>query len=181
MWMDATLDTGDMLLSDSLPIAPDDTSGTLIPKLATLGAGLLVETLDGLASGTLQRSPQDHSQATLAPAIQPEDGYIRWEESAQSLCCRIRGVSPKPGAFACTKGKKVKLWQAEPLPGGPEAQPGIVLELSKTPPGIIVATGSGAVRLIEAQPENGRRMPASDWARGLRLAPSDLFEPMISA
>lgn len=177
MWMDATLDTGDILLAASLPIAPDDTAGSLIPKLADLGARLLAKTLDGLAAGTLQRRPQDHSQATYAPAIQPEDGLVRWEEPAPITCNRIRGVTPKPGAFASIKGRRVKLWSAVAAPDADGAAAGSVLMLSKDPPGVVVAAGAAtAVRIVEAQPENGRRMPAADWARGLRLAPGDRFD-----
>ncbi len=180
MWMDATLDTGDILLAEALPIAPDDTAGTLIPKLAILGARLLVETLDGLAAGTLPRRPQDAAQATLAPAIQPDDGYIRWDEPAPTTRNRIRGVTPKPGAFAGIKGKRVKIAKALADIAGldlPITQPpGTVLKISKSPAGVLVADGVGtAVLLVEVQPESGRVMPAADWARGLHLAPGDRF------
>jgi len=182
MWMDATLDTGDILLAASLPIAPDDTAGTLTPKLADLGARLLVETLAGLAAGTLPRRPQDHSQATFAPAITPEDGILRWEETAEAIRNRIRGVSPRPGAFAAIKGKRVKIWSAEiAAPSSGAVAPGTVQEISKTPAGVRVAAGDGTTLLLtEAQPENGRRMSAADWARGLRLAPGDSFTPFES-
>lgn len=177
MWMEATLDTGDMLLAGSLPIAPDDTTGTLTPKLAALGARLLVETLEGLADGTLPRRPQDDSLATLAPAIQPEDGLIRWEEPARAIVNRMRAVSPKPGAFAAIKGKRVKLWTAEVLETETDAAPGTVIAISKSPAGLVVAGGDGfTLRLLEAQPDNGKRMAAADWARGLRLAPGDTFD-----
>jgi methionyl-tRNA formyltransferase len=183
MWMEATLDTGDILLAEPLPIAPDDTTGTLTPKMAELGARLLIATLDGLANGTITRRPQDDSQATYAPAIRPEDGFIRWEEPAPLIRDRIRGVTPKPGAFAVIKGRRVKIWKALADVGDVELPitqpPGTVLKISKSPPGVLVADGAGtAVLLVEAQPENGRRMPAADWARGLRLAPGDVFTPV---
>lgn len=183
MWMEATLDTGDMLLAAPLPILPDDTADTLTPKLADLGALLLVETLDGLAAGTLPRRPQDDSQATLAPAITPADGLLRWNEPAATIRNRIRGVSPKPGAFATIKGKRVKVWAAQAAPPPFQAgEPGTILEISKSPAGVLVAAGEGtALLLTEAQPENGRRMPAADWARGLRLVPGDAFTPLDSA
>lgn len=180
MWMDATLDTGDMLLAAALPIAPDDSAGTLLPKLAELGARLLVETLDGLAAGTLPRRPQAHSQATLAPAIRPEDGYLRWEETAEVLHNRIRGVSPKPGAFTAVRDRRVKVWTAQPAaPEDGAAPPGTLLKIEKSPPGVSVAAGNGTVlRLLEVQPESGRRMVAADWARGLRLLPGDRFQSL---
>ena len=186
MWMDATLDTGDMLLEASLPILPDDTAGTLTPRLAALGADLLVQTLDGLAKGTLPRRKQDDSLATFAPAILPEDGQIRWDETAQQICNRIRGVSPRPGAYSQIRDKRVKIWAAQPITQAAvspsqleipaDREPGAVLAIQKSPPGLRVMAGGGAsVLLTEAQPENGKRMSAADWARGLRLAPGETF------
>ncbi|HLK59026.1 MAG TPA: methionyl-tRNA formyltransferase [Chthonomonadaceae bacterium] len=177
MWMDATLDTGDMLLAAALPIAPDDTSGTLTPKLAELGAHLLVQTLEGLAAGTLPRRPQDHTQATFAPALLPEDGLIRWDEPAQAIVNRIRGVSPKPGAYSEIRGRRVKLWAAQDADTITDLAPGTVLGVSKNPPGLLVAAGQNTtLRLLEAQPDSGKRMPANAWANGLRLTPTDRFE-----
>jgi methionyl-tRNA formyltransferase len=176
MWMDTALDTGDMLLAEAVAIQPDDDSGTLTPRLAAVGARLLVTTLDGLAAGTLPRRPQDEAQATYAPAIRPEDGEIRWTEPADAVCNRVRGVSPRPGAFASIQGRRVKIWRATPVPLETPSEPGSVVALSKSPPGVVVAAGAGAVLLAEAQPENGRRMPAADWARGLRLMPGSRFD-----
>jgi methionyl-tRNA formyltransferase len=177
MWMDASLDTGDMLLAEAIPIALEDTAGTLFPKLAELGARLLVETLDGLAAGTLKRRPQEPSLATLAPAITPEDSLVRWNETATQTRNRIRGLSPKPGVFAILRGKRVKLWGAEVGEVRAETEPGTVLEISKSPSGVLVACGQNtSLLLTEAQPESGRRMPATDWARGLRLLPGDKFD-----
>jgi methionyl-tRNA formyltransferase len=177
MWMDATLDTGDMLLSASLPIEPDDNAGTLFPKLADLGAGLLVETLAGLASGAVARRKQDESQATLAPAIQPGDGAIRWDETAEQVNNRIRGVTPRPGAFTSIRGRRTKIWRAAPADVRADAAGGTVVGFSKSPAGLLVATGGNtALLLLEAQPESGKRMAAGDWARGLRIAPGERFE-----
>jgi len=173
MWMDATLDTGDMLLARSLPIAPEDTAGTLFPKLAMLGADLLIETLHGLAAGTLPRRPQDPTQATFAPALTPEDALISWNEPARALHNRIRGVSPKPGAFTEIAGRRVKIWasQVAPDPDEPD-EPGTLLGFSKHPAGVLIATGEGtALLLTETQPDSGKRMSADAWARGLRLTP----------
>ena len=177
MWMDATLDTGDMLLARSLRIEPEDTAGSLFPKLATLGAELLIETLAGLAAGTLPRRPQDPSQATFAPALTPADGLLSWNEPASALHRRIRGVSPKPGAFAEIAGRRVKIWASHLAPDPAEPPlPGTILGLSKHPAGLLVAAGEGtALLLTETQPDSGKRMPADAWARGLRLAPGDKF------
>ena len=182
MRMEAALDTGDMLLKATLPIGPDDTSGTLFPRLAELGAALLLETLDGLANGTITRIPQDDAQMTLAPMITPEDSVLNWSETAQAIDCRIRGLSPKPGVFAKVEingqAKRVKIWSAKPAETGaaPDAEPGTLLAIAKTPHALLVAAGGGTVaRVLEAQPENGKRMAAAEWARGARLKVGDRF------
>ena len=177
MWMDASLDTGDMLLKASIPVEPSDTSGTLIEKLSKLGAGLLIETLEGMMAGTVSRIPQDHSEATLAPAILPEDGEIRWSENAVEICNRIRGVNPKPGAYSEINGKRLKIWGAEIAEEDFEAilEAGQVIEIKKKPAGVLVSTGSGVLLLTEVQPESGKRMSAGDWARGVRLEPGSRF------
>lgn len=182
MWMDATLDTGDILKMEALPIAPDDTAGTLFEKLAAIGARLLLQTIEELAQGTLSRTPQDDSLSTYAAMLELSDGIVRWEDSARLVSARVRGVNPKPGAFAEINGKRVKIWMA--LESGiksEDAEAGTFLSISKNPAGALVATGDGkAVLLTEVQPENGKRMAAADWARGLRLAPGDRFTPLHS-
>ena len=182
MRMEAALDTGDMLLKAIIPIGPDDTSGAIFPKLAALGAGLLLETLVGLANGTLARIPQDDSQATLAPLIKPEDSLLNWNETARAMDCRIRGLSPKPGVFATIEingqAKRVKIWNLKPAETDAEtdAEPGTVLAIEKNPPALLVAAGGGTVaRILEAQPENGKRMAAAEWARGARIKAGDRF------
>jgi len=174
MWMDATLDTGDMLLKRVVPIEEDDTAGTLTPKMAEAGAELLIETLDLLAEGRCPRIPQDHALATFAPPITPEDSLVRWEETAERCRNRIRAMSPRPGAFAVFKGRRVKLWKAITLPGE-RGEPGVVRAVTKE--GVAVGTGQGVLLLTEVQPENSRRMSAADWARGARIAPGDRFDP----
>lgn len=172
MWMDATLDTGDILLMRAVPIDPDDTTGTLTPKLAQVGAELLLETLARLEIGQCPRIPQDHTKATYAPAITPEDTIARWEEPATRIRNRIRALSPRPGVFAEIKGRRVKLWWGR-VEEGRSAEPGVVCALTKE--GIEIGTGSGIFVLTEAQPENGRRMGAAEWARGARIAVGDRF------
>jgi methionyl-tRNA formyltransferase len=177
MWMDATLDTGDMLLRRVEPILPDDTSETLLARLAVAGAELLVETLEGLAAGTVSRISQDDSQATLAPAILPSDGYVRWEEPAGTVHNRVRAVSPRPGAYTVVNGRRVKIWRTTILDELTSEAPGTVIRMEKKPAGIALAAGDGKmVLLLEAQPESGKRMPAADWARGARIAPGMRFE-----
>jgi methionyl-tRNA formyltransferase len=176
MWMDATLDTGDMLLEDGFPVAPDDTAGSLFARLAELGAGLLIQTIDGLAAGTLERRPQEDSQATYAPMIAPEDSVLDWNETASQIDCRIRGLSPRPGVFASFRSKRLKVWRAVPQSETPtDAAPGTVLELR--PDGVLTAAGSGTTALLtEVQPDSGKRMTGADWARGVRLTAGETFK-----
>ncbi len=180
MWMDATLDTGDILMMGALPITPDDTAGTLTKKLSVIGARLLLQTIQGLAMGTLLRNRQDDSLSTYASLLELSDGIIRWEDSARLISARVRGVNPKPGAFADINGKRVKVWMAlESQTSAEGAEAGTLLAISKNPAGVFVAGGDGGtVLLTEVQPENGKRMAAADWARGLRLAPGDRFTPV---
>lgn len=176
MWMHATLDTGDMLLAAGFPIAPEDTAGSLFARLAELGANLLLQTLDGLAEGTLERRPQDDSLATYAPMIMPDDSVLDWNETATQMDCRIRGLSPKPGVFASFRGKRLKIWRATPQENADaNSVPAAVLALR--PDGVLVGAGSGTTALLtEVQPDSGKRMTGADWARGVRVVVGDTFD-----
>jgi len=175
MWMDATLDTGDILLARQVPIEPEDDAGTLTEKLGRLGADLLLETLDLLEEGRCPRTPQDHSRATSAPAIGQDDARIRWEEPPRRIVGRVRAMAPRPGAFVSLGGRRVKVWRASEPQGLPApGEPGTVAAVTRE--GVVVAAEGGAVVLEEVQPESGRRMPAADWARGARLAPGTRFD-----
>lgn len=176
MWMDATLDTGDILLSAATEILPQDTSGTLYPRLAELGAAVLIETVEGIRAGKLVRIQQDGSLASLAPMLKPEDGAINWHETARQSVDRIRGVSPRPGAYAEIRGKRLKIWGAIQTGELAAEGGGTIVGLSKSPVGLKVAAGEDTVLLLtEVQPDSGKRMGADAWARGLRLQPGERF------
>lgn len=176
MWMEATLDTGDILLQASLPIEDHDTAGTLTERMADLGADLLIDTIRGLSNGSIVRTPQNSSLATLAPALTPKDSHIDWHETAFTISCQVRGVNPKPGAFSLIAGKQIKIWSASATGSTTNAEPGCIINIEKQSNGVDVAAGNNSVlRICEAQPENGRRMDASAWARGMRLKPGDQF------
>src|SRR5512146_1919395 len=110
MRIDAGLDTGDILLQKEIPIAPGDTAETLAPRMAAVGADLMVETLRGLGAGTIQPRPQDHSRATLAPILKREDGLIDFRRTADEISNRLRGFQPWPGAFTSFRGKQLHVW-----------------------------------------------------------------------
>jgi methionyl-tRNA formyltransferase len=164
MMMDEGMDTGTMLLQESIPIAPDDTAGTLSPRLAELGGRLLVETIARLKAGTIVPQPQDSSRATLAPLLKKEDGVIDWNLPAITLANRVRGLSPWPGAYTTAQGDRWTIWRASALSGSVTKPPGVVVAV--THEAIHVATGNGALAVMELQPANSRRMTVSQYLAG---------------
>jgi len=167
--MDPGIDTGDMLLREATPIGPEETAGELSGRLAEIGARLLLRTLEAL--GDLPRIPQDGAQATLAPRLKKEDGWLRPAESARELVDRIRGCNPWPGAALMTPVGRLLLWRARALDDAGRAAPGTLIPLAQ--PGqtatLAIATGAGILLPLEVQPENRKAMPWSDFLRGARL------------
>lgn len=174
MQMEPTLDTGPILSQRACPILPEDDAGTLEVKLAELGAELLIETLRALEQGTVSPRPQNHSLATYAPPITREDSFIRWDDTAQRTWCRVRAMSPRPGAGFFWNGKWVKVWKCSPTEECVSQPPGTVLRVERQ--SLFVACGEGTVlQLLEVQPESRPRMSAGDWARGARLRNGSLL------
>lgn len=166
MRIDAGLDTGAMLLKAEMPIAADDTAVTLSPRLSQLGALLLIETLRSFNSGELVPTPQDDSQATLAPLLKKEDGRIDFSRSAQEISNRLRGFQPWPGAFSTFRGKQLTVHSARPGKG-PQLTTG---ELLVNEDSLYVGAGQGtALELLEVQLEGKKRMSARDFTNGNRL------------
>ena len=112
MLMDEGMDTGPILMQREVLISPEDTAGTLLDRLARVGADLLLEALPALAAGRLEPTPQDASRATYAPNLSREDARIDWSSSAEKIRNQVRAFSPKPGAWAEFRGKEVKIWRA---------------------------------------------------------------------
>lgn len=162
MRIDAGLDTGDILLQREVPIATEDTAETLAPRLAAVGAELMVETLNGLAAGTIHALPQDHSQATLAPILKKEDGRIDFSRTALEIYNRLRGFQPWPGAFTSFRSKLLNILAAQPLEKSlTEGQ--LAIEAGR----LIVGCGSHtALALLEVQPEGKKRLAARDFIHG---------------
>ena len=164
MLMDEGMDTGAMLLQESMSIGPDDTAGTLSPRLAELGGRLLIRTLVQLKAGALTPRPQDHSRATLAPLLKKEDGLIDWTMSATSIVNRIRGLTPWPGAYTFLKADRWTIWRVSAITEPTTAPPGRIVGSGKD--GIRVATGDGTLAIHELQPANSRRMPTVQYLAG---------------
>jgi len=179
MRIDAGLDTGDILMQREIPIGADDTAETLGPKLASIGADLMIETLRGLDSGQLRPTPQDLSQATLAPILKKEDGRIDFVRSAKDLFNRLRGFQPWPGAFTTFRGKTLQVHRAHPVQRVVQLPPGI---LAVEGPRLLVGCGKDkdrdkrtdtALELIEIQREGKRRMTAQEFINGYRPQSGD--------
>ena len=173
MRIDAGLDTGDILLQREIPIGPDDTAETLGPKLASIGADLMVETLRGLDNGQVRPTPQDYSQATLAPILKKEDGRMDFARTANDLFNRLRGFQPWPGAFTIFKGKTLQVHRARPLQHAVRLTPGeVAVEGARLFVGCDKDTDT-ALELIEIQLEGKRRMTAQEFINGYRPKSGD--------
>ncbi len=164
MRIDAGLDTGDILLQRELPITAQDTAETIAPKLAAIGAELMIETLRGLQAGKIAARPQDHAQATLAPILRKEDGRIDFGRTATENWNRLRGFQPWPGAFTEFRGKNLHVWSARPLETDVPA--GTIRMEGHLP--LVGCAGHSALELIEVQVEGKRRMSAHDFVNGYR-------------
>jgi methionyl-tRNA formyltransferase len=163
MRIDAGLDTGDVLLQRELPINADETAETLSPKLATIGADLMTETLGGLERGTVRPIPQDNTKATLAPILKKEDGRIDFACTAIEIENRLRGFQPWPGAYTLFRGRHLQVHRAQPIDHS-ELLPGqLDINGARLTAGCGNATG---LELIELQPEGKRRMLARDFING---------------
>lgn len=169
MRIDEGLDTGDILLQQDLPINDDDTSETVAPRLAAIGADLMVETLQRLQEGSIAPQKQNHAHASLAPILTKQDGRIDFHRTAQEIYNRLRGFQPWPGAFMTFRGKMLGITAARPVTiSTPEAF---------STEGQFIAHGSQlfvncgqntALELLEVQPEGKKRMPARDFVHGYR-------------
>ena len=169
MLMDKGLDTGDILSSASVPILPDDTSGSLHDRLALLGADLLIQTLNYYEVHRKSATPQVHEQASYAPLLRKEDGHLDWRQTADELEARIRGLTPWPGAFCFYNEKRIKIYRACPKTVVTQEPPGTVMKGFSNE--LTVATGSHALVIQELQGDSGKRLPVQDFLRGHPILP----------
>jgi methionyl-tRNA formyltransferase len=166
MLLEEGLDTGPILLQQLVPIQPQQTAINLFQELSVLGAPLVVETLAGLADGSLKPQPQDHSQATLARILDREDGRMDFAgRTASEIFNRWRGFQPWPGAFTMLDGRKLIVHRLIPVSSpNPTAKPG---EVAVEGARIFVACAEAtALELLELQPEGKIKMTAADFLRG---------------
>jgi len=168
MCISERMDAGDILLQKSLPIAADDTGGSLHDKLSRLGADALQEALLLLRAGQLIAHPQDEAEATYAPLIKKEDGRIDWNQSAVAIERRIRAFTPWPSCYTFLQGKLLKIFRAR-IELNPRAahEPGTVTEVS--PVHVFIATGEGQLSLQAVQLEGKKRMTIEEFLRGYSM------------
>lgn len=167
------LDAGPILAQQRVPVDPRDTAGTLEARLARVAADLLVQTLEALERGDIHPQPQDESAATYCGKLTKEDGRIRWEDPAVSIERHIRAMDPWPGAFTTRGERLLKIWRARVVPGLGSGRPGEIVRITRE--GFVVATGEGALEVLELQPPGGRRMPAAAYVRGHRVRAGEVL------
>ena len=176
MQMDEGLDTGPMLLRQALKIEPDDTTGSLHDRLASLGASLIVDALRRLEEGTLTARPQPEEGVTYAAKIRKEEAALDFRQPSIVLQNRVRAFNPFPGATARFNGVPVKIWQATGNPGGATGQAAGTVLHADAAHGIVVACGDGTLRIAELQKPGGKRLDAEAFLKGFAMEGGS-FEP----
>ncbi|WP_226344845.1 methionyl-tRNA formyltransferase [Agilicoccus flavus] len=178
------LDTGPVLARHEVAVGARETAGDLLARLAVEGAPLLVDSLDGLADGSIVPRPQRADGVTHAPKLTADDARVRWDEPADALGALVRGCTPAPGAWTTHRGERIKLGPVTPAPGTPTGSSGASAPPTHLAPGEIeprkntvwVGTGTAAVELGTVQAPGKKPMSAADWARGRRVGAGERFE-----
>ncbi len=161
MWMDAGLDTGDILMQRELEIGPEETTGVLTERLAILGARTLLQTLKALREGRLHKTPQNDAEATTTPRLKKEQGAIDWNERTETIRNKVRAMDPWPGAYTVAGGEILKIWRV--TPGEGQGHPGEVLHADRR---FQVGTQDGSVVIETLQRPGKRRVSGAEFLRG---------------
>jgi methionyl-tRNA formyltransferase len=178
MLLDEGLDTGPVYLCQETPIGPDETTPELYDRLAVMGAPLVVRTVEGIVSKTLEPKPQDASQATFAPVLKKEDGFLDWTKSAQEIHNRVRAFNPWPGAVTKFRSTKCKILKSMVGAAGEARQRAGMLVTSKGR--LLVICGDGVpLEILSIQPENRKAVSGIDFANGARVQAGEKFEPLM--
>lgn len=173
MQMDEGMDTGDILLTASIPIQDDDTAGSVFTKLADLGGKTLLAAIRLLKEGKLYPLRQDDSRVSLAPLLSKEMGHIDWTRDARSLHCLIRGLDPWPSAYGFFQQKRFRFYQPQVITGNVSEQPGTLCRADRE--GLLVATGKDYLLIREIQPEGKKRMDVHSYLCGFPMPTGEQF------
>ncbi len=174
MYMDAGLDTGDMLIKAETEIGPDMTTEELHDKLMMDGAKVLEETVLKIADGTIERHKQDDSISNYAPLLKKDTGHIDWSKSAGEIHNLVRGLNSWPGAYAMLQGQKFKIWETKVLDKSSDSAPGTILDGGGKQ--LFVSTGNGTIEITELQAPSKKKMPAGEYLKGHKLMSGSIFE-----
>lgn len=175
MQMDAGMDTGDMLAKVTVPVGETMTQGELHDELKEKGAALLLETIPGIVSGTVQPVPQDPEKATYAALITRDMEKLDWKKEAATLYNQLRAFDPWPGSFTLLPdGTRLKIWKGRVVDEKTAVAPGTVLEADSN--GFRVACGQHILEILECQPEGKRRMPALSFVNGKHVKKGDVLQ-----
>lgn len=181
MQMDVGLDTGPMLAKHEVDIPAEMTAQELHDRLAELGRETIVDSLDKLAAGELEPTPQDDAESSYASMLSKEDGRIDWTKSGAAVANHIRGFNPWPGAFAFHEQdgdqQRIKFHRARPVegPSQGEGEPGKVLEADASSGRLVIACGEGAIDVVEVQAPGRKAMSARDFLNGYEISEGDRF------
>jgi len=174
--MNSRMDAGDIILQEEVPITDEENAGELEGRLAKLGADLIIRSLDVLKAGDSEFKKQDESMVTLASKLSSQDGHITWSRSTDEVQNQIRGLTPKPGAFAMFKGKRLEilniLMNYELQIKNHEYLPGQVVAVDKDK-GPVIKTLDGVVILTEVKPQGKKAMGGDEFLRGYKPAVGD--------
>jgi methionyl-tRNA formyltransferase len=170
MFTDVGVDTGPMLLKAEVPLTDEMTSIDLAHELSTVGAKLVITTIEKMLDGSLIAEPQDDSQHTYAPILTKDMGVIDWKWDARKIHNRVRGLQPWPGTVATFKGTQLKVWKTKVIAGSHgAAQPGTLIVQNGQVSVCCSENGSERLELVEVQPANKNKMSAQSWANGIHL------------
>jgi methionyl-tRNA formyltransferase len=177
MQLDEGLDTGPVYLCERMDIRPDETVTELYDRMADLGAKVLIETVQRVENGTLTPVPQNHAEATLAPMLKKENGYIDWRMSAEQIHNRVRAFNPWPGTVAKFRGRVCKIVRSAVAADRPPLQPGLI-QASRN--ALTVVCGNGTLlEILSIQPEGRKSVSGMDFANGARMQLGEKFESVM--
>ena len=161
------VDTGNILMQKEIDILAGETSGALAERMKYQGADLLLETINRIEDKNIKAKPQKQGDVSRAPKLSKEDGLVNWQEEAESIFNRVRGLNPAPGAYTFLNGTQLKIHKAAPVrANGSASRPGEVVEARDH---LVVGCGKDNLELIEVQLAGKRPMAAVDFLRGMRL------------